>query len=143
MHYGPAVGTRESHHHRFEDRYSSFAALIRTAAGRMRGYSATSATGPFTISHRSNDVDCSSLASVGPRAYVVPRQARSMWFTFLHLPRRLPYTGHWLLMPHSRLLPWPFSAQNQINAVGSNGHSGSGSGLGLIVATPLVRTSRC
>ena len=105
------------------------------------------ATGPFTIVHSSKAADCSSLVSVvsvGRRAYAMPRQARSMWFTFLHLPHRLPYAGHWLLRTlHGGFLPWPLSAQNRHSAVGSNVCPGFGSGLGLVVAAPLVRTSCC
>ena len=73
-----------------------------------RAIALTLATGPFTIVPSSKAADCSSLVSmvsVGRWAYAMPRQVRSMWFTFLHLPQRLPYAGHWLLhMLHGKVI---------------------------------------
>ena len=127
--------------------YATYHKGYHTNKWWSRAIALTLVTGPFTIVHSSKAADCSSLVSVvsvGRRAYAMPRQARSMWFTFLHLPHRLPYAGHWLIrMLHGGFFPWPFSALNRHSAVGSNVSPGFGSGLGLVVAAPLVRTSCC
>ena len=189
MHYGPAVITGESHHHRSEDRYPSLVAAFIVMVTGMRssalnpipsatcipirqlwhplsaiaGSSATltcflsakpkallsssnTPTQTRSIYHRAQFEGCRLFVTcLGQPAGVRLAKASTLYVVHVAFTTSLAiYAGHLhLLKLHGGFLPWPFSAQNQHNAVESNVCSGFGSGLGLVVVAPLVHTSCC